>query len=115
MNRPNSAQRCAGARVEAGAELEQPTESRNASMKLQEDIDFTTLNWVKQELDETLNQARQALEAYVDDPGRHQPDALLRNLPAPGAGHLAHGRAVWRRRWSWTRWSASRKACSTAV
>ena len=23
-------------------------------MKLQEDIDFTTLNWVKQELDETL-------------------------------------------------------------
>ncbi|HET7777411.1 MAG TPA: Hpt domain-containing protein, partial [Rudaea sp.] len=37
-------------------------------MKLQEDIDFTTLNWVKQELDETLNQARQALEAYVDDP-----------------------------------------------
>src|SRR5678815_4670111 len=37
-------------------------------MKLQQDIDFTTLNWVKQELDETLNQARQALEAYVDDP-----------------------------------------------
>ncbi len=37
-------------------------------MKLQDDIDFTTLNWVKQELDETLNQARQALEAYVEDP-----------------------------------------------
>ena len=37
-------------------------------MKLQDDIDFTTLNWVKQELDETLKQARQALEAYVDDP-----------------------------------------------
>ena len=37
-------------------------------MRLQEDIDFTTLNWVKQELDETLKQARQALEAYVDDP-----------------------------------------------
>ncbi len=31
------------------------------------DIDFTTLNWVKQELDETLKQARQALEAYVED------------------------------------------------
>ena len=44
-------------------------------MRLQQDIDFTTLNWVKQELDETLKQARQALEAYVDDPadsdGRH--------------------------------------------
>jgi chemosensory pili system protein ChpA (sensor histidine kinase/response regulator) len=37
-------------------------------MRLQQDIDFTTLNWVKQELDETLKQARQALEAYVDDP-----------------------------------------------
>src|SRR5487761_2009771 len=38
-------------------------------MKLQDDgIDFTTLNWVKQELDDTLKQARQALEAYVEDP-----------------------------------------------
>ena len=31
-------------------------------MKLQDGIDFTTLNWVKQELDETLKQARQALD-----------------------------------------------------
>jgi chemosensory pili system protein ChpA (sensor histidine kinase/response regulator) len=38
-------------------------------MKLQEDIDFTTLNWVKQELDETLRKAQQSLEAYVEDPG----------------------------------------------
>jgi len=38
-------------------------------MKLQDDsIDFTTLNWVKQELDETLKQAQQNLEAYVEDP-----------------------------------------------
>ncbi len=37
-------------------------------MRLQDDLDFTTLNWVKQELDETLKQARQALEAYVEDP-----------------------------------------------
>ncbi len=37
-------------------------------MRQQNDIDFTTLNWVKQELDETLKQARQALESYVDDP-----------------------------------------------
>jgi chemosensory pili system protein ChpA (sensor histidine kinase/response regulator) len=36
-------------------------------MRLQDDLDFTTLNWVKQELDETLKQARQALEAYVED------------------------------------------------
>ncbi len=37
-------------------------------MKLQQDIDFTTLNWVKQELDETLRKSHQALEAYVEDP-----------------------------------------------
>jgi chemosensory pili system protein ChpA (sensor histidine kinase/response regulator) len=37
-------------------------------MKLQDDIDFTTLNWVKQELDETLRKSHQALEAYVEDP-----------------------------------------------
>jgi chemosensory pili system protein ChpA (sensor histidine kinase/response regulator) len=37
-------------------------------MRLQDDLDFTTLNWVKQELDETLRQAQQALEAYVEDP-----------------------------------------------
>ena len=37
-------------------------------MKLQDNIDFTALNWVKHELDATLKQARDALEAYVDDP-----------------------------------------------
>ena len=37
-------------------------------MRLQDDIDFTTLTWVKSELDETLKQARNALEAYVEDP-----------------------------------------------
>ena len=36
-------------------------------MRLQDDIDFTTLTWVKQELDDTLKQAQQALEAFVDD------------------------------------------------
>ena len=37
-------------------------------MRLQDDLDFTTLTWVKGELDETLKQARHALEAYVEDP-----------------------------------------------
>ncbi|HET6546429.1 MAG TPA: Hpt domain-containing protein, partial [Rhodanobacteraceae bacterium] len=36
-------------------------------MKLQDDINFTSLNWIKHELDETLKQSRQALEAYVED------------------------------------------------
>ena len=34
-------------------------------MRPQDDIDYTTLAWVKGELDETLKQARHALEAYV--------------------------------------------------
>jgi len=33
-----------------------------------ETYDYSTLNWVKGEIDETLDQARQALESYVDDP-----------------------------------------------
>ena len=37
-------------------------------MTTHHDIDFGTLSWVKKELDETLNQARQALEAYVTSP-----------------------------------------------
>ncbi len=32
-------------------------------------IDHTTLSWVKQEIDETLKQARHSLEEYVDNPG----------------------------------------------
>jgi len=32
-------------------------------------IDFSTLTWVKKELDQTLREARQALEAHVESPG----------------------------------------------
>ncbi|MFN2337552.1 MAG: Hpt domain-containing protein, partial [Gammaproteobacteria bacterium] len=35
---------------------------------MNEAIDYSTLRWVKQELDDTLNQARQALEAYAQNP-----------------------------------------------
>jgi chemosensory pili system protein ChpA (sensor histidine kinase/response regulator) len=34
----------------------------------QQELDYTTLKWVKDEIQESLNQTRQALEAYVDDP-----------------------------------------------
>lgn len=37
-------------------------------MRLQDHIDFTTLQWVKPELDETLSAAREALESYVESP-----------------------------------------------
>ncbi|MEI7036109.1 Hpt domain-containing protein [Fulvimonas yonginensis] len=41
-------------------------------MRLQDHIDFTTLQWVKPELDETLARAREALESFVDNPGKHE-------------------------------------------
>jgi len=34
----------------------------------QQELDYTTLKWVKDEIQESLNQTRQALEAYVDNP-----------------------------------------------
>ncbi|MDE2156364.1 MAG: Hpt domain-containing protein [Xanthomonadaceae bacterium] len=39
-------------------------------MRLQDHIDFTTLQWVKPELDQTLSLAREALESYVESPGK---------------------------------------------
>lgn len=42
-------------------------------------IDFSTLTWVKKELDETLREARQALEAHVENP---QDKAGLEQLAA---------------------------------
>ena len=65
-------------------------------MKDPNDIDFTTLNWVKQELDDTLKQAVQALEAYVEDSGdksqlrfcinyMHQVQGTLRMIELYGA------------------------------
>ncbi|WP_243041795.1 Hpt domain-containing protein [Dyella sedimenti] len=65
-------------------------------MRLQDHIDFTTLQWVKPELDETLALAREALESYVDNPGNrdamrscadslHQVQGTLRMVELYGA------------------------------
>ncbi|RAO75594.1 Hpt domain-containing protein [Dyella jiangningensis] len=65
-------------------------------MRLQDNIDFTTLQWVKPELDETLALAREALESYVDNPGNrdamrscadslHQVQGTLRMVELYGA------------------------------
>ncbi len=35
---------------------------------MSEQIDYTTLTWVKDEIQESLNQTHQALEAYIEDP-----------------------------------------------
>ena len=69
-------------------------------MRLQDHIDFTTLQWVKPELDETLSLARQALESYVDNPGEreamrscaanlHQVQGTLRMVELYGAAMVA--------------------------
>jgi len=65
-------------------------------MRLQDHIDFTTLQWVKPELDDTLSIAREALESYVDNPGKrdymrtcadhlHQVHGTLRMVELYGA------------------------------
>ena len=46
---------------EAGGSLRKPT------MQLEEHIDFSTLGWVKPQIDELLSEARQALEAHAED------------------------------------------------
>jgi chemosensory pili system protein ChpA (sensor histidine kinase/response regulator) len=69
-------------------------------MRLQDHIDFTTLQWVKPELDETLSIAREALEAYVENPGDrgvmrscadslHQVQGTLRMVELYGAALVA--------------------------
>ena len=69
-------------------------------MRLHENIDFTTLTWVKPELDETLRQARNALQSYVEEgenPGElrtcsdllHQVQGTLRMVELYGAAMVA--------------------------
>ena len=63
-------------------------------------MDFSTLKWVKSELDETLKQARQALETFVEDPADdsqlrfcsahlHQVSGTLQMVELYGASMLA--------------------------
>ena len=67
---------------------------------MNEAIDFNTLKWLKRELDETLTQARHALEAHVDQPDDkvslgecaqhlHQVTGTLRMVQLHGAALLA--------------------------
>ena len=69
-------------------------------MRLQDHIDFTTLQWVRPELEQTLADAREALESYVDNPasdeamracasGLHQVQGTLRMVELPGPAMVA--------------------------
>ena len=64
-------------------------------MRLQDHIGSTTLQWVRPELEQTLSNAREALESYVDNPARrdamrscanslHQVQGTLRMVELPG-------------------------------
>jgi chemosensory pili system protein ChpA (sensor histidine kinase/response regulator) len=70
-------------------------------MRLEDDLTFTTLGWVKRELDETLKQAREALEAHAETEGGdesqirrcaaclHQVHGTLRMVELYGAALVA--------------------------
>ena len=69
-------------------------------MRLQDHIDFTTLQWVRPELEQTLSDARESLESYVDNPTRqdamracadylHQVQGTLRMVELPGPAMVA--------------------------
>jgi chemotaxis protein histidine kinase CheA len=69
-------------------------------MRLQQDSNFTTLSWVKPELDETLRLARQALETHVENGAErgqmqvcvaqlHQVQGTLRMVELYGAAMVA--------------------------
>ena len=69
-------------------------------MRLQDNTDFTTLQWVRPELEQTLASAREALESYVDNPARgdamracadhlHQVQGTLRMVELPGPAMVA--------------------------
>ena len=53
---------------DAVAEREAGGSVRKATMQLEEHIDFSTLGWIKPQIDQLLSEARQALEAYAEDP-----------------------------------------------
>jgi chemosensory pili system protein ChpA (sensor histidine kinase/response regulator) len=69
-------------------------------MSAQQTSDFTTLRWIKQELDDTLQQALHALQTYVEDPSDssqiqlcannlHQVQGTLRMVELYGAAMVA--------------------------
>ena len=73
---------------------------RKPTMRLEEHLDFSTLGWVKPQIDELLSEARQALEAFAEDPEDtrlmqscagllHQVLGTLRMVELYGAAELA--------------------------
>ncbi|BFI96923.1 MAG: hypothetical protein RSP_24330 [Rhodanobacter sp.] len=69
-------------------------------MRLQDNIDFTTLQWVRPELEQTLSDARESLESYVGNPSDagamrvcadclHQVQGTLRMVELPGPAMVA--------------------------
>ncbi|MGH8215986.1 MAG: Hpt domain-containing protein [Rhodanobacteraceae bacterium] len=70
-------------------------------MRLEEQADFSTLAWVKPQIDQLLSEARQSLETYAENPADqesmqicrgllHQVLGTLRMVELYGAAELAH-------------------------
>ncbi|HLI18162.1 MAG TPA: Hpt domain-containing protein [Rhodanobacteraceae bacterium] len=49
-------------------EAEMGVADRTPAMRLEDHIDFSTLGWVKPQIEELLSEARQALEAFAENP-----------------------------------------------
>ncbi len=73
---------------------------RESTMRLEQHIDFSTLGWVRPQIDQLLAEARQALEAFAEDPADtlamrscsellHQVLGTLRMVELYGAAELA--------------------------
>jgi chemosensory pili system protein ChpA (sensor histidine kinase/response regulator) len=86
--------------VSGMTELEAGEAARKPTMRLEESLDFSTLGWVKPQIDELLSEARQALEAYAEDAEDtrlmqscagllHQVLGTLRMVELYGAAELA--------------------------
>ncbi len=95
-------------------------------MSGQTDFDYSTLGWVKRELDSTLRDAAEALEAYADDPEDraqlqfcvthlHQIHGILQMLELSGACMLAEEMESLGRRLLEDRASGREHACEVLM
>jgi hypothetical protein len=80
---------------------------------LRDAIDYTTLGWIKPELDETLRQARIEIEAFAENPEAAHMATTAARL------HGCRARCAWsncmRPRASPRRWSSSPRRCAPAA
>jgi chemosensory pili system protein ChpA (sensor histidine kinase/response regulator) len=91
----------AAAAPEEVAEQAAGVSVRKQAMRLEEQAEFSTLSWIKPQIDQLLSEARQSLETYAENPADrqamqicstllHQVLGTLRMVELYGAAELAH-------------------------